>query len=399
MDLPHSDNLSHSGDVDDLASVSEYADPCIVGIASAMRDHLANVAVSDVEWQRRHNKRLSIVSCIKKVPLYRVMAILKVQPGVFGNAPVTPNAYDRIKSKRLWESECMGWRNSINEKSCCFAAWKWSLLLARAPNQLAQACGLGGSVRTEQCLAHEHVAECARCEESWHTDVESNDAKSNDAEFYRAGDRAFSYLSRRGGLQVAPFPLMPGFIAPTRSLSEAEQRGMMRLQYRKSVPTSTKGSQPGTRYVVSIYSLCPAHQPDARDIICIMSFKGMLSDEGLRAFIIEHIRTATPPELKLGPREEMHAMMFLAPTSDPRLPAFSVCERLRCFCDCPTATRFEHPLIDGNMTGYWKTIGFVSLKHGEWQKTRADVHRLSKVLFAEEWKQRGDVNGICRGFA
>jgi len=152
------------------------------------------------------------------------------------------------------------------------------------------------------------------------------------------------------------------------------------------------GSQPGTRYLVSIYSLNPAYEPDARDTICIMSFKGLLSDEGLWAFIIEHISTATPPELKLGPREEMHAMMFLAPTSGTRLPA--VCGRLRCRCDSPAATRFGHPLIEGNMSGYWSTIGFLALKHDEWQQTRSDVNKLWHTLFAEEWTQRGHMKGF-----
>jgi len=429
MDLSHRLDVWRSDETDDLASVSEYADSLLDDIARTMRNHLDVVHLSDEDWRRRHGKRLYQVMCVKAMPLYLPMAVLRTKPGVFGNAPLTPNAYDRTKSKRTWEAESMCWRHSVSAPSCCFAAWKWSLLSARQTwwTWWTLACGLGGSLHTKPPLAHEHVTDQNPAGFTLGYNVESTVAESNDVESNDAGDRcalvarrsscisqgardrALSHLSQgtvrkpldaigfhpsnRVGLSSNSLQVigLSEQITPRLCLSEAEH-SMRMLPQRKCAPASAMGSQPGTRYLVSIYSLNPAYEPDGRDIICIMSFKGMLSDEGLWAFIIEHISTATPPELKLGPREEMHAMMFLAPTSGTRLPA--VCGRLRCRCNSPAATRFGHPLIHGNMSGYWDTIGFLALEHDEWQQTRSDVNRLWLTLFAEEWTQRGHMKGF-----
>jgi len=411
MDWSHRLDVLSSGEADDIASVSEYAPSWLDDIATTMRNHLDVVHLSDVEWERRHWKRRYQVMCVKAMLLYRPMAVLRAEPGVFGNAPLTPNAHDRTKSKRTWEAEQMCWRHSVSEISCCLAAWKHGWLSGVVHKGLLAR----GSLHTPPPLVHEHVTDQNPAGFTFGYNVESTVAESNDVESNDAYDRApHAPIARRRGQNPFRKPLDAsiGFhpsnrvglssnsfqvtrlaeqITPFFRLSEAEH-SMRLLPQRNGAAASAMGSQPGTRYLVSIYSLNPAYEPDGRDTICIMSFKGLLSDEGLWAFIIEHISTATPPELKLGPREEMHAMMFLAPTSGTRLPA--VCGRLRCRCGSPAATRFGHPLLEGNMSGYWSTIGFLALKHDEWQQTRSDVNKLWHTLFAEEWTQRGHMKGF-----
>jgi hypothetical protein len=135
--------VAEKDDGDDIASilsVSEYADSRLADIASDMRDHL-DVVLSDQEWQRRHKKRLNQVLHVKATQWYLPLVDLRKQLGVVGNVPLTPNAYDRTKSKRTWEKETMRWRHSVNGTACCFAAWTYSV---RTPKQSAQACGLGG---------------------------------------------------------------------------------------------------------------------------------------------------------------------------------------------------------------------------------------------------------------
>ena len=113
-----------------------------------------------------------------------------------------------------------------------------------------------------------------------------------------------------------------------------------------------------TRYLVTVYSLNPARRPDAHTVVCIMLYKGLLRDDGLRAFIEQHINTAIVPELTLGPDESMQTMKFVTRTPTQPLPAF--CELLRDHCSRPQATRFQEPLLDG--AGY--TIGVLST--GPW---------------------------------
>ena len=124
-----------------------------------------------------------------------------------------------------------------------------------------------------------------------------------------------------------------------------------------------------TRYLVTVYSLNPARRPDAHTVVCIMMYKGLLRDETLRAFIEDHIQTAIPPVLALGPGESMETMNFVIRTPAQPLPA--LCEQLRDYCSRPQATRFQEPLLDG--AGY--TIGVLSLEPDQWQHT-CDVRNM-----------------------
>ena len=118
-----------------------------------------------------------------------------------------------------------------------------------------------------------------------------------------------------------------------------------------------------TRYLVSVYALNPARRPDAHTVVCIMLYKGLLRDDGLRAFIEEHINTAIAPVLALGPDELMQTMNCAIRTSAVPLPA--LCEQLRDYCNRSEAIRFQEPLLDG--AGY--TIGVLSLEPNQWQHT------------------------------
>ena len=125
-------------------------------------------------------------------------------------------------------------------------------------------------------------------------------------------------------------------------------------------PTADRAA---TRYLVTVYALNPARRPDAHKVVCIMLYKGLLRDDGLRAFIEEHINTAIVPVLTLGPDESMQTMNFVIRTPAQPLPA--LCEQLRDYCRRPQATRFQEPLLDG--AGY--TIGVLSLEPDQWQHT------------------------------
>ena len=118
-----------------------------------------------------------------------------------------------------------------------------------------------------------------------------------------------------------------------------------------------------TRYLVSVYALNPARRPDAHRVVCIMLHKGLLSDDGLRAFIEQHINTAIAPVLALGPDECMQTMNCAIRTSAVPLPALY--EQLRDYCNRSEAIRFQEPLLDG--AGY--TIGVLSLEPNQWQHT------------------------------
>ena len=100
-----------------------------------------------------------------------------------------------------------------------------------------------------------------------------------------------------------------------------------------------------------------------------MMYKGLLRDETLRAFIEDHIQTAIPPVLALGPGESMETMNFVIRTPAQPLPA--LCEQLRDYCSRPQANRFQEPLLDG--AGY--TIGVLSLDPNQWQHT-CDVRNM-----------------------
>ena len=152
--------------------------------------------------------------------------------------------------------------------------------------------------------------------------------------------------------------------------------------------------QAATRYLVTVYSLNPARRPDAHTVLCIMLYKGLLRDDGLRAFIDQHINTAIVPELTLGPDESMETLNIVIPhpmeTSDgvyaahPAIPA--LCEHLRDYCSRAQATRFQEPLLDGR----GDTIGFLSLEPDQWQHTcdvrdgLAEALRQSNEAYAEQ---------------
>ena len=120
-----------------------------------------------------------------------------------------------------------------------------------------------------------------------------------------------------------------------------------------------------TRYLVAVYSLNPASRPDAHTVACLMLHKGLLSDDGLRAFIQQHIETGIVPELTLSSDEFMQTMNCVTPSTarETRVPALF--KQLREYCTRPQATRFQEPLLDG--AGY--TLGFLSLEPGQWQHT------------------------------
>ena len=132
--------------------------------------------------------------------------------------------------------------------------------------------------------------------------------------------------------------------------------------------------QAATRYLVTVYSLNPARRPDAHTVVCIMLYKGLLRDDGLRAFIEQHINTAIVPVLTLGPDESMQTMNFVIRTPAQPLPA--LCEQLRDYCSRPQATRFQEPLLDG--AGY--TIGFLSLEPDQWEHTRDVTDMLGEAM-------------------
>ena len=129
-----------------------------------------------------------------------------------------------------------------------------------------------------------------------------------------------------------------------------------------------------TRYLVTVYSLNPARRPDAHTVVCIMLHKGLLRDDGLRAFIEQHINTAILPVLTFGPDECMQTMNFVIHT--PAQPLPTLCEQLRDYCSRPQATRFQEPLLDG--AGY--TIGFLSLGPEDWEHTREIADKLAEAL-------------------
>ena len=111
-----------------------------------------------------------------------------------------------------------------------------------------------------------------------------------------------------------------------------------------------------------------------------MLYKGLLSDDSLRALIEEHINTATVPVLTLGSDEAMETMNFVIPTPTQPLPALF--EQLRDYCSRPQATRFQESLLDG--AGY--TIGLLSLTPDQWQHTCDVRDRLAAAVL-----QRADL--------
>jgi len=160
MHLSHRDHGEDEAG-SEWADGSDWADSRLDDIAEnllARLDEVHSMEVSEQEWQRRHQKRTFQIELSKATPWYEPMAFLRMQPGVYGDAPRTPNADDRWISKRRWEKEFMVWRHSVSEKGSTFAAWKHCWLLAR---------GLGGrrhwdATRWTRCMEWE------KTNKSWH---------------------------------------------------------------------------------------------------------------------------------------------------------------------------------------------------------------------------------------
>jgi len=70
---------------------------------------------TDEDWQRRHEKRTNVVQSIKTTLEYETMRGLRDQGQLGGAAPSTPDAHDRMISKRKWESLVMHWRNDLRQ--------------------------------------------------------------------------------------------------------------------------------------------------------------------------------------------------------------------------------------------------------------------------------------------
>ena len=118
----------------------------------------------------------------------------------------------------------------------------------------------------------------------------------------------------------------------------------------------------GPRYLASIYTLSPTCRPEMHKVVCILLMKALVWDGELRAFIEQHIETATVPRFH-GADAVVHTMNFAIPTSTQPLPM--LCQQLLDYCSRPAATRFQEPLVDGA----GNTVGFLSLTEGEWQHT------------------------------
>ena len=136
-------------------------------------------------------------------------------------------------------------------------------------------------------------------------------------------------------------------------------------------PTADRAA---TRHLVTIYSLNPARRPDAHKVVCIMLYKGLLRDDGLRAFIEEHINTAIVPVLTLGSDEAMQTMNIVIRSPAQPLPA--LCQQLRDYCSRPQATRFQEPLLDCSGC----TIGVLSLEPDQWQHTCDVTNMLAEAV-------------------
>jgi len=106
-----------------------------------------------------------------------------------------------------------------------------------------------------------------------------------------------------------------------------------------------------------------------------MLHRGLLSDDGLRPFIEQHIDTAIVPERTFGSEELMQTMSFIVPTPAQSMPP--LCEQLRLYCNSSRATRFQEPLLDG--AGY--TIGFLALEPDQWQHVRDVSTRLGEAVY------------------
>ena len=108
-----------------------------------------------------------------------------------------------------------------------------------------------------------------------------------------------------------------------------------------------------------------------------MLYKGRLRDDGIRAFIEQHIDSAINPDLTLSNDEVMETMNFVIPT--PTQPKPALIDQLRDFCSRPQAIRFQNPLMDG--AGY--IIGILSLKPDEWQHVRDVTTKLGEAVLRE----------------
>ena len=166
--------------------------------------------------------------------------------------------------------------------------------------------------------------------------------------------------------------------ADTEAARHATEQPCAITEYERSIENQAPVHRPQSRYLVSVYTLNPARRPDAHTVCCIMLFKGCLSNDDLRAYIEEHIATSNAPQLHtLCGEEAMYTMNFATLASSVPLPA--LCQQLRAYCNRPTATRFQRPLLDGA----GDTVGFLSLEAAQWQHTHDVAMRLGEQCKAD----------------
>ena len=78
-----------------------------------------NINISDDDWERRVDKRLSAVAITKNSAEYQTMIHRHRRAQRSGitlsDLPETPQAADRTVSKRRWETQLQQWRAAIKQ--------------------------------------------------------------------------------------------------------------------------------------------------------------------------------------------------------------------------------------------------------------------------------------------
>jgi hypothetical protein len=134
-------------------------------------------------------------------------------------------------------------------------------------------------------------------------------------------------------------------------------------------------ASPGDRYLCSVYTLDPLCRPEMHRVVCLLLAKAPISDDELRAFIAQHIDTATVPDCNHF--SECYTMNFAQLHSTSTMPALLT--QLLDYCSRTSATRFEEPLTDGAADN----VGFLSLKPCDWQHTADVASALRERLLAD----------------
>lgn len=76
-------------------------------------DDIPAGGVSEEDWQRRHEKRVNVITGIRSTLEYETMAAARSAGKLGASAPTTPDPHDRRISKRKWETTVMQWRNDL----------------------------------------------------------------------------------------------------------------------------------------------------------------------------------------------------------------------------------------------------------------------------------------------